>query len=187
MKPRHQLAQLLQRLRQRLRLRPASHRRRTIGRNSQSESCRYTYFSAWPKNCASRVYFPSSREALPLPSDQGFQGGRWSSHPLRAGQSRPRHAKSCRQIYRGPEVHSSPTRVTGFPPHAVPAPCASEQPSYKFDPGRRTSERNSFRVCICVLKTPSIAEVTVDECCFSTPRIIMQRCCASRITATPCG
>ena len=23
--------------------------------------------------------------------------------------------------------------------------------------------------------------------CFSTPRIIMQRCCASRMTATPCG
>ena len=25
------------------------------------------------------------------------------------------------------------------------------------------------------------------ECCFSTPRIIMQRCSASRMTATPCG
>ena len=54
-------------------------------------------------------------------------------------------------------------------------------------PLRRTRERNSLRVCSWVLKTPRIAEVTVAECCFSTPRIIMQRCCASRMTATPCG
>ena len=32
-----------------------------------------------------------------------------------------------------------------------------------------------------------MALVTVPECCFSTPRIIMQKCCASAITPTPSG
>ena len=36
-------------------------------------------------------------------------------------------------------------------------------------------ERNSLRVCSCVLNTPRIELVTVDAFCFSTPRIIMQR------------
>jgi hypothetical protein len=49
-----------------------------------------------------------------------------------------------------------------------------------------TRERNSARV-FCWWKTPTIAEVTVDECCFSTPRIIMQRCLASITTPTPWG
>ena len=40
-------------------------------------------------------------------------------------------------------------------------------------PGCRTSVRNSARVSFC-RKQPTIALVTVDECCFSIPRIIMQ-------------
>src|SRR4029077_10021207 len=30
-------------------------------------------------------------------------------------------------------------------------------------------------------------DVIVEECCFSTPRIIMHRCLASTTTPTPCG
>jgi hypothetical protein len=47
-----------------------------------------------------------------------------------------------------------------------------------------SSDRNSARVSFC-WKQPTIAEVTVDELCFSTPRIIMHRCCASMTTPTP--
>ena len=32
-----------------------------------------------------------------------------------------------------------------------------------------------------------MALVTVDECCFSMPRIIMHKCFASITTPTPCG
>src|SRR5271154_2802246 len=49
------------------------------------------------------------------------------------------------------------------------------------------SDRNSSRVCFCSRNSPSIALVTVPECCFSTPRIIMQKCCASHTTPTPLG
>ncbi len=54
------------------------------------------------------------------------------------------------------------------------------------DPGCRTSDRNSARVSFW-RKQPTIALVTVDECCFSMPRIIMHRCRASITTPTPCG
>src|SRR5438045_4896825 len=53
-------------------------------------------------------------------------------------------------------------------------------------PDGRTSERNSARVSFC-RKQPTIADVTVDEFCFSIPRIIMHRCRASITTPTPCG
>ena len=53
-------------------------------------------------------------------------------------------------------------------------------------PGCRTSVRNSARVSFC-RKQPTMALVTVDECCFSMPRIIMHRCRASITTPTPCG
>src|SRR5580700_2201345 len=39
----------------------------------------------------------------------------------------------------------------------------------------RIRERNSERVSSSWRKQPSIDEVTAAECCFSTPRIIMQR------------
>src|SRR5438128_167537 len=48
-------------------------------------------------------------------------------------------------------------------------------------------DRNSVRVSSSLRKQPSIDEVTAAECCFSTPRIIMQRCRASTTTPTPCG
>src|SRR5260370_837102 len=38
-----------------------------------------------------------------------------------------------------------------------------------------TSERNSSRVDLRSRKAPSMALVTVPDCCFSTPRIIMQK------------
>ena len=36
-------------------------------------------------------------------------------------------------------------------------------------------------------KITTEAEVVVEECCFCTPLICMQRCCASITTATPFG
>jgi hypothetical protein len=51
----------------------------------------------------------------------------------------------------------------------------------------RINERNSSRVSLFVRKAPSIALVTVEDSCFCTPRIIMQKCCASATTATPWG
>jgi len=47
------------------------------------------------------------------------------------------------------------------------------------------SVRNSVRVATERRKLPSTAEVVIIEFCFSTPRIIMQRCCASMTTPTP--
>src|ERR1700686_309372 len=51
----------------------------------------------------------------------------------------------------------------------------------------RISDRNSVLVSSSLRKQPSIEEVTAEECCFSTPRIIMQRWRASITTPTPCG
>ena len=39
----------------------------------------------------------------------------------------------------------------------------------------RIRERNSVRVSSSLRKQPSMDDVTAEECCFSTPRIIMQR------------
>src|SRR6185437_15464059 len=50
---------------------------------------------------------------------------------------------------------------------------------------RSTRARNSSRVASWSRKTPRTDEVTITEFCFSTPRIIMQRCFASIITPTP--
>lgn len=47
--------------------------------------------------------------------------------------------------------------------------------------------RNSLRVLTSSRKTPSMALVVATEFCFSTPRIIMQRCRASMTTPTPSG
>lgn len=52
---------------------------------------------------------------------------------------------------------------------------------------RLTSDRNSSRVSFRSRKAPNIALVVAPECCFSTPRIIMQKCRASQITPTPTG
>ena len=46
---------------------------------------------------------------------------------------------------------------------------------------------NSLRVSLLSRKAPSMALVMAPECCFSTPRIIMQKCRASQITPTPRG
>src|SRR5215469_3954282 len=51
----------------------------------------------------------------------------------------------------------------------------------------RISDRNSERVSSSLRKQPSMEEVTASECCFSTPRIIMQRWRASMTTPTPWG
>src|SRR5438552_4086037 len=50
-----------------------------------------------------------------------------------------------------------------------------------------SNERNSERVRASSLKVPSRHDVFMIEFCFSTPRIIMQRCFASTTTATPDG
>src|SRR4051794_7142840 len=66
-----------------------------------------------------------------------------------------------------------------------------QEPSYSQAPllplRARISERNSCRVFSSLRKAPSIEEVTAAECCFSTPRIIMQRWRASTTTPTPSG
>src|SRR6476619_5960686 len=49
------------------------------------------------------------------------------------------------------------------------------------------SERNSERVRASSLKVPSKQDVFMTEFCFSTPRIIMQRCFASTTMPTPAG
>ena len=49
------------------------------------------------------------------------------------------------------------------------------------------SSRNSIRVRELLRKAPSMALVTANDRCFSTPRIAMQRCVASMTTATPSG
>ena len=59
--------------------------------------------------------------------------------------------------------------------------------SERLDQRGRIRARNSSRVSLLVRKAPSIALVTVPECCFSTPRIIMQKCRASATTPTPIG
>ena len=46
---------------------------------------------------------------------------------------------------------------------------------------------NSERVFSSFKKMPEKADVVVEECCFCTPLICMQRCCASITTATPFG
>src|ERR1039457_4606361 len=50
-----------------------------------------------------------------------------------------------------------------------------------------TSARNSSRVSLRLRNAPSMALVIAPECCFSTPRIIMQKWRASQITPTPSG
>src|SRR5438128_1304973 len=50
-----------------------------------------------------------------------------------------------------------------------------------------SSERNSERVRASSLNAPRRQDVFMIEFCFSTPRIIMQRCFASTTTATPFG
>ena len=46
------------------------------------------------------------------------------------------------------------------------------------------SARNSSLVSL-LRKAPNMEDVIVEECCFSTPRIIMHRCLASMTTPTP--
>src|SRR5690348_13554177 len=48
----------------------------------------------------------------------------------------------------------------------------------------RKSDKNSERVRASSLNEPRRHEVFITEFCFSTPRIIMQRCFASTTTAT---
>src|SRR5690606_16326804 len=50
---------------------------------------------------------------------------------------------------------------------------------------QRIRLRNSLRVAALLRNWPSITEVTIEEFCFSTPRIIMHMCWASMTTATP--
>ena len=51
----------------------------------------------------------------------------------------------------------------------------------------RMRVRNSVRVRASSRNVPSIALVTADDCCFSTPRIAMHRWVPSMTTATPSG
>jgi len=52
---------------------------------------------------------------------------------------------------------------------------------------RLARDRNSSRDALFLRNEPSVALVMVEERCFSTPRIIMQKWLASHNTATPRG
>ncbi len=49
------------------------------------------------------------------------------------------------------------------------------------------SLKNSLLVFNSFLNNPRSADVVTTECCFSTPRAIMHKCCASTTTPTPLG
>ena len=53
--------------------------------------------------------------------------------------------------------------------------------------GYPNKEKNSVRVAWLLRKVPNMAEVFIEEFCFSTPRIIIHMCLASIITPTPCA
>ncbi len=58
-------------------------------------------------------------------------------------------------------------------------------PRYSPPPGRLMSSRYSIRVFGSLRKAPSMALVMMTASRFRTPRIAMQRCTASIVTATP--
>ncbi len=58
---------------------------------------------------------------------------------------------------------------------ARPHTSTSNSSNHKAFVRWRIRERNSVRVSSSLRKQPSMDEVTAEECCFSTPRIIMQR------------
>ena len=80
-------------------------------------------------------------------------------------------SNSCGRIWRIRDVHIVATRWDAAARRPYPL----------------RSARNSERVRASSLKEPSRHEVVMTEFCFSTPRIIMQRCFASITTATPAG
>ena len=103
----------------------------------------------------------------------------WLGHRLPAcGADRHLACRFARN--RGQDARSPTARM------AVPRPLGfSTKPPEVYVPVK--SERNSERVRASSLKQPSKQEVFMTEFCFSTPRIIMQRCFASTTTATPDG
>src|SRR5690606_40221084 len=58
---------------------------------------------------------------------------------------------------------------------------------YQAEDGIRDFHVTGVQTCALAISRnwPSITEVTIDEFCFSTPRIIMHMCWASITTATP--
>ena len=64
---------------------------------------------------------------------------------------------------------------------------ADESNDVRMSPRRLRSSKNSRRVRASVRNAPSIALVSANEFCFSTPRINMHRCVASTTTPTPNG
>ena len=73
-------------------------------------------------------------------------------------------------------------------PHGHPAlPYGSRLGNHRLKPVPPARDRNSSRVSLRSRNAPSMALVMAPECCFSTPRIIMQKCRASQITPTPSG
>src|SRR5579862_9575505 len=75
----------------------------------------------------------------------------------------------------------------GFKLRRLRERCRAQQKCKRSFHCFRMSDRNSSRVSFCSRNAPSMVLVTVPEFCFSTPRIIMQKCCASTITPTPTG
>ena len=50
---------------------------------------------------------------------------------------------------------------------------------------QRIKFKNSILLLALSRISPNITDVVITEFCFSTPRIIIHRCCASMTTATP--
>ena len=80
----------------------------------------------------------------------------------------------------GPRRHRHQSSTTPCTPTAT---ACSSRPATKPDkdqiPVLPIRLRNSLRVFTSRRNWPSITEVVITEFCFSTPRIIMHRCCAS--------
>ena len=77
--------------------------------------------------------------------------------------------------------------VESGPPQDGPSSNAADNDAWSWLEVWRMRVRNSVRVRASSRNVPSIALVTADDCCFSTPRIAMQRWVPSMTTPTPSG
>jgi hypothetical protein len=105
--------------------------------------------------------------------------------------------QDCRQLFRNSErmiavlSSTSPTRRDN-PRQPVPwlrcesGGAGADFVNYQALSLPRIRARTSSRVSFS-RKAPSMGDVIVEECCFSTPRIIMHKFLASTITPTPSG
>ena len=78
----------------------------------------------------------------------------------------------------------SPEKATDAYLASMPPAAKAKSDAY-WNGGYWIKLKNSARVEETSQKSPRMHDVFMTEFCFSTPRIIMHRCCASITTATP--